>query len=528
MEIDQRKLVARLQSVLAAQYDCAQVELLETHISYVLVAGAYAYKIKKSVNLGFLDFTTLPARRFYCEEELRLHRRYAPGLYLGVVPITGYAEDPAIDGIGVVIEYAVKMRAFAQTDLASRVLERGELEPRHVDALAMRLAEFHAGIRLVDTSTALGTPSSVRDAAIENIDEIERRLESADAKRDLDRLRQWTEREARTLESTFAQRREKGFVRECHGDLHLENIALVDGEITPFDGIEFSEQLRWIDVMNEIAFLLMDLQYRGRHDFAWRFLNAYLEHTGDYEGVAVLRFYIVYRALVRAKIACMRAAPAGMDESTRHNVIGEYERHLGLALSHLAPPRRALIITHGFSGSGKTTLTQHLLEAIGAVRIRSDVERKRLSGIPATVRTDSAIAGGLYRAELNERTYAHLRAGAQAVIAAGYLAIVDAAFLQREQRQVFREQARRQRVAFAILTFDAPPAELQARIARRQSSGEDASEADNSVLAHQLTTAEVLTADELPEEVRYDTVSPPAIATSQQNWRQLLDRLGMR
>lgn len=525
--IDQRMLVARLHAVLTTLHGCDKVELIETHISYVLLAGAYAYKIKKSVNLGFLDFSTLSARRFYCEEELRLNRRYAPQLYLAVVPITGSAEDPAIGGIGPPIEYAVQMRAFAQPDLASRVLMRGELQLRHVDELAARIAAFHDGVHRVDTSTALGTPSCIRQATVENIDEIGRLLDRADANDALGRLRQWTARESDALSDAFAQRRAEGFVRECHADLHLENIALVDGEITPFDGIEFSDTLRWIDVMNEIAFLIMDLQYRHRPDLAWRFLNAYLEHTGDYAGLVVLRFYLVYRAVVRAKVACVRASQGGMDESARSNLRTEYERHLSLAQSYLEPQRPAIIITHGVSGSGKTTFSQGMLEAVGAVRIRSDVERKRLAGMPANSRSDSEITGGLYREDMTERTYLHLLARAQAIIGAGHIAIVDATFLKRWQRQMFREHAKQHGVPFAIVTFRAPDAELRARIAQRQSKGKDASEADLAVLEHQLATAEALTSDELPDEIRYDTTGLLAIARSHETWRPLIDRLGV-
>lgn len=525
--IDQRMLVARLRAFLATLHGCEKVELLETHISFVLVAGAYAYKIKKSVTLAFLDFTTLSARRFYCEEELRLNRRYAPQLYLAVVPITGSAEHPAIGGTGSPIEYAVQMRAFAQADLASRVLMRGELQPHHVDALAARVAAFHDGIDRVDTSTALGTPSCIRQAAVENIDEIERLLDRADAKHDLGRLRQWTARECAALLDAFAQRRAEGFVRECHGDLHLDNIALVDGEITLFDGIEFSDTLRWIDVMNEIAFLIMDLQYRLRPDLAWRFLNAYLEHTGDYAGLAVLRFYVVYRAMVRAKVACVRAAQSGLDASARSNLRTEYERHLRLAQSHLEPRPPAIVITHGLSGCGKTTLSQGMLEAIGAVRIRSDVERKRLAGMPVHSRSDSAIAGGLYREDMNERTYLHLRAGAEAIIGAGAIAVVDATFLKRWQRQMFREHARQRGVPFAIVTFWAQESELRARIAHRHGKGTDASDADLAVLEYQLATAEALASDELPDEIRYDTTGMPATAASPETWRPLLNRLGV-
>ncbi|MBK7473013.1 MAG: phosphotransferase [Betaproteobacteria bacterium] len=314
---DQRPLVESLRTYLATLHGCAHVELLETHISFVLVAGDFAYKLKKAVKLPFLDFSTLDARRYYCEQELRLNRRYAPQLYLDVVPVTGSAGNPDVGGAGPAIEYAVWMRAFAQQDLASRVLQRGALSPQHIDALAARVATFHESIARAGVESPFGTPAVIRQDALDNIDEIGRLPGATGATPGLDRLRQWTESESAALAGTFLRRRAGGFVRECHGDLHLDNIALVDGEITPFDGIEFNDELRWIDVMNEIAFLLMDLRYRGRPDLAARFLNAWLEHTGDYPGLAVLRYYVVYRALVRAKVAFLRAAQGHLDASAR-------------------------------------------------------------------------------------------------------------------------------------------------------------------------------------------------------------------
>jgi len=279
--------------------------------------------------------------------------------------------------------------------------------------------------------------------------------------------------------------------------------------------------------MNEIAFLLMDLHYRGRSDFAWRFLNAYLEHTGDYAGLAVLRYYIAYRAMVRAKIACVRAAQDGLDDPARRALRGEYARHLALARDQSAPRQPALVITHGVSGCGKTALSQGLLETIGAVRIRSDIERKRLAGLPATARSGSAIADGLYRQDMNERTYRDLLTGAEGIVDAGAIAIVDATFLRRWQRDLFRQCARQRGVPFAILTFNATEPDLRVRIAARQSQGDDASEAGLAVLAHQLATAEALAADELPDEVRFETAGLLEAAWSRRTWRPLLDRIGI-
>src|SRR6266516_4567782 len=271
--------------------DCEQVTVLETHISYVLLTGRYAYKLKKAVDFGFLDFTTLAARRHFCEEELRLNRRLAPALYLDVVPITGSVDAPIVGGDGIAIEYAVKMGEFPQDALASGLLTRGELVPADIDALAAMVAAFHGAIEVAAAGAGFGAPEGILQRAQDNCSAL------------LPLLDDPAERAHAARRGAFLRRVEEGFVRECHGDLHLGNIARIDGELTIFDCIEFNPALRWIDVMSEVAFTVMDLEDRGRADLSHRFLNAYLERTGDYSGLAVLRFYLVYRALVRAKIA---------------------------------------------------------------------------------------------------------------------------------------------------------------------------------------------------------------------------------
>ena len=276
---------------------------LETHISFVLLTGTYAYKIKKAVDFGFLDFTTLAARRFFCDEELRLNRRLAPELYLEVVPITGTVDAPVVGGPGPALEYAVKMREFPQNALASRLLAAGLLEPADIDSLAARVAEFHGGIAVAAADGAFGASDEILRLAQRNFEVLAPLLATSPEQSELDELRAWTEREHAARRGAFLRRRQQGFVRECHGDLHLNNIARIDGEIVIFDGIEFNEAMRWIDVMSELAFTVMDLEDRGRADLAHRFLNAYLERTGDHAGLAVLPFYLAYRALVRAKIA---------------------------------------------------------------------------------------------------------------------------------------------------------------------------------------------------------------------------------
>ena len=490
------RLIAALRSPGCYPHAVDKVELLQTHISCVLLAGDFAYKIKKPVNLGFLDFSTLAARRFFCEEELRLNRRTAPGVYLDVVAVSGSESAPMLGGSGPAIEYALKMRRFEQDDLLDRMARRGALGPQHVDALALAVAGFHERIERAGPDREFGSAGRILAPALQNFEQMHELLSAKTDLALLARLRDWTAREHAALARVFDARKRDGWVRECHGDLHLGNIALLEGVPTPFDGIEFSADLRWTDVINEVAFLMMDLIDHRLPRLAYRFLNAYLERSGDYAGVRVLRFYLVYRALVRAKVSCLRARQPGIVPREHSDIEQEYRRHLHLAERLTAPRHAALLIMHGPSGSGKTTIAQSLLESLGAVRLRSDVERKRLFGLPADARSGADLDAGLYASVANERTYARLADLAREVLAARYPVIVDAAFLKRSRRERFAELARSEGANFAIASCAASPPTLRERVARRERTARDASEAGLPVLERQLATEEPLGADE--------------------------------
>jgi len=522
---NQARLLAALMRPAVFGPGCRQVERLETHISCVLLTGCYAYKIKKAVAFEFLDFTTLEARRRFCEEELRLNRRLAPALYLDVVPITGSSDAPRIGGEGAALEYAVKMREFPQEALASRILARGELAAADIDLLAAKVAAFHGTIGAAARDGTFGSPEEILRVARQNFAQIGPLLATVAERDEIEELRAWTEREHAARRGAFLSRRAEGFIRECHGDLHLGNIARVDGELTIFDCIEFNAAMRWIDVMSEVAFTVMDLQDRGRDDLARRFLNAYLERTGDYAGLAVLRYYLVYRALVRAMVARLRAGQLDPGDAQRA-LVAEYGGYVALARSYAQPPRPALIVTHGLAGCGKTTLSQALLEAIGAVRIRSDVERKRLHGLDALERRDAGVAQGLYAPAATEATYDRLRVLAQGTLDAGWTAIVDATFLRRSQRESFRALAAKLQVPFVILAFEAKEATLRRRIAQRQAGNRDASDADLAVLAHQIATREPLATDEKMSLVAYDAEAPLEAAHVPAAWAAVRARLG--
>lgn len=485
------------------------VELIETHISWVLLAGEYAYKIKKPVDLGFLDFSTLPKRKHFCEEELRLNRRLAPQIYLAVVAITGTADDPRLGGTGEAIEYAVKMRRFAQEAQLDRLLARGALESAHIDALADELARFHGEIAVAGPGTPFGEPDAVYAPMHENFEQIGPRVDAA-ARAPLARLAQWTQAARDRLAPVLAARKRDGFIRECHGDAHLANMALIDSQVLLFDCLEFNDNLRWIDVMSELAFAVMDLDDRGRPDFGWRLLNRYLEQTGDYAGLQLLRFYQVYRALVRAKVAAIRCSQPGLSPDERARAVSAYQSYIELAERYTQPRATALMITHGVSGSGKSTVAQMLVETHGAVRVRSDVERKRLAGLPPMARSDSGLDAGLYSADLSRRTYARLGELARTIIGAGLPVIVDATFLKRAQRDAMRTLAASLGVPFVILDTAAPEDVLRARVRVRRDLGHDVSEATAAVLERQLATREPLAAEEQRHSVHIETEPVPA------------------
>jgi len=499
MNDDQKRQLALVQALRNPSrypHPADRVELIETHISYVLLAGHFAYKLKKAIDLGFLDFSTLARRRFFCREELRLNGRLAPDLYLSVASVTGSSEDPAMEGTGSAIEYAVKMRRFDQANLLNHLLERGELTIERVDEMADRVAAFHQSIAAAGAESDFGEPHVVIEPMRENLRHLEPLLDTDHQFEQLRRIRQWTEERFKALNRDMLQRKASGMVRECHGDMHLANMAIMDGRLEIFDGIEFNPVLRWIDVMSEIAFLTMDLEDRGAPRWSHRLRNRYLEHTGDYHGLTLLRFYQVYRAMVRAKVASIRLQQQGITSQEKAEVMETCQDYTNLAERYTWPGRPALVITHGFSGSGKTAQTAPLLEALDAIRIRSDVERKRLAGMSPAERGDTEIGGGLYAPGFTDRTYEYLAEQARWVISAGWSGIVDATFLDRARRDQFAALAASLGVPFLILDFQTEPSLLRERLRARSERYTDASDAGLAVLAHQLANHDPLAPEE--------------------------------
>jgi hypothetical protein len=500
------KVIEGLLSPAAYPHPTAAIRLLETHISWVLLTGEFAYKIKKPVDFGFLDFSTLAKRKHYCEEELRLNSRFSTGLYLAVVAITGSEDAPLVDsaaeGQGAVLEYAVKMRQFDQDALLEKLAD--------MKSLAKKLADFHqhAAARLAADDRELGTVESIAFATLENFRQIAPALTSEAARAELEGLRQWSAQQLAALQEVFAQRRAQGFVRECHGDLHLRNIARIDGAITFFDCIEFNPQLRWIDVQSELAFLLMDMDEKRLQALSNRLLNVYLEYSGDYQGLAVLQFYEVYRAMVRAKVMVLKVAGGNLARAEAGKVWQEYATYIRLAQSWCQPRQAFLGLMHGISGTGKSTIAATLASEFNAIRIRSDIERKRLFGLAPEARTGDAEKEQLYGEAASLRTFAALETLADTLLGFGYPVLVDATFIAEKWRRPFLQLAKRRQLPGVIIDCQASQATILQRLALRESRQHGASDAGIDVMRSQLAKLEPFSAEEQPLVLGIDSERP--------------------
>jgi len=474
------------------------IELIETHISWIFLTGRFAYKLKKPVSLGFVDFSTAERRRRCCQEELRLNRRLAADLYLGLRDLHGPPERAHLGGEGPVIDTLVQMRQFQQRDLLPEALRRGAVHVEQIDQLADDLAHFHAHAAPAAASDSWGSPERVLEPALDNLDTLAQigRLPG-----DGEAMVHWTRQELSRLRPLLEARRERGLIRECHGDLHLGNMALHGKRILVFDCLEFSPPLRWIDPISDLAFLVMDLQERDHGDLAMRLLNRWLDTGGDHGALPLLPWYLAYRALVRAKVTALRLQQSDLAPGAVPALEAALASYLNQARRAMAPARCALVITHGISGSGKSHAAR-LLRSWGWIQLRSDVERLRLHGRWGCASPEPGSEGGRqeanpYAPAVTDRLYGEvLLQAAEAALAGGLSVVVDATFLKRGQRQAYLNLARRLGAGFGILACYVPLNLALDRLELRRREQNDPSEANADVVMAQIAGLEPLDASE--------------------------------
>ena len=453
-----------------------RVEVRQTHISAVFLAGAFAYKIKKPVDLGFLDFTTPEKRRHFCEEEVRLNRRLAPAVYRGVVPVTRSAAGVTLGGDGEVVEWAVQMERLPDEASLLQRVRRGEIDTALVEALAHKLAAFHAAAERGEHVRAFGHFGVVAGNARENFTQAAAQAGVTLSAPVLQRLRDLTDAHLARLRPLIDDRAARGVPCDTHGDLHLDHVYYFPDKVPPddlviIDCIEFNERFRFADPVADMAFLVMDLLFEGRRELADAFAAAYFRAANDADGPALLPFYVAYRAAVRGKVEGFELKEKEIPEGERRAALVRAHAHWLLALGQLERPDRrpCLVLVGGLPGAGKSTLARGLAEGADFQVIRSDVVRKELAG---------AFGQGIYTPEWTERTYAECLRRAEEVLFAGGRVLVDASFRTERHRRLFLDAASRWCVPALFLLCRAGPEHVCRRLEQRRG---DASDADWAV-----------------------------------------------
>jgi aminoglycoside phosphotransferase family enzyme/predicted kinase len=496
------------------------VRRIETHVSWVFLTGEFAYKVKKPLRLSFLDYSTAARRAQFCHEELRLNQRHAPGLYLEVVAITGSPSSPRLERMGSdeiakhTFEHALRMVQFDERHELGHLLQADDVTIESCLEFGDRIARMQQQAAQVEPESSFGVPEAVHRTTLANFDELGRVSRDTGSTTALDAgqlraLQSQVQCQFDTVRARLVARREQGRVREGHGDLHCGNVVRWQGALVAFDGIEFDPALRWIDVANDIAFLTMDLAARGRDDLRGAVLQGWLAASGDFDGLALLPYFESYRALVRAKVAALRARQ--QDVAASATSLAEARRYLDWAAARTARPAPTLVLMSGLSGSGKTWLAQRIAARLGALIVRSDVERKRLAGLQPLQASRSAPDAGLYSLDFNARTYARLNDCAASGLLGGENIIVDAANLRRAERGRFLELARQRGARAAIVHCSAPIDVLRERVTARAAAANDASEATVALLDRQPSYWEDFGADERSLLVQVDTTDTDAI-----------------
>jgi aminoglycoside phosphotransferase family enzyme/predicted kinase len=524
------------------------IKVIETQVSWVILTGDYVYKVKKQLDFGFLDFSTLEKRQFYCEEELRLNQRLAPDIYQAVVTISGSIENPVIgnddyrltqqettntsefisgntklknaiastelaaedtphtddqtieitdNSASTVLEYAVRMQQFDPTDGLDKLLQCNQFDPSWINPLAQQLAQFHLCLPTITSNSPWGEPENIWQLVSDNFTHTLNFYKDSQDSQQIALLYEQTTSQFIQLKDLLSDRRRQGFIRECHGDLHLGNITCYKNELRLFDCIEFNLQFRWIDTCSDLAFLLMDLEANDRYSWANIALNRYLEITGDFQALALLNFYKSFRAMVRAKIATF-------GEQADH---GTFIKYLELTQSYQTKSPPKLIIMHGLSGSGKSHISEQITKSSPTIRLRSETERNRLH--KELQKKGKNLQ--LHSPEINARLSQHLISLTEQVISLGYSVIVDGTFLKQHFRQKYIDVAQKFSIDICILSCQCNEKLMEARLVKGINTRSNDSNFSLDRLAHQRSYQQPLSDQELLLQQQVDTDDDEAI-----------------
>jgi len=446
-----------------------KVEMMQTQMSFIFLTGKYVYKLKKPVNLGYLDYTTLEKRLYFCNQEVTLNSRLCPDTYLGVIPVKCGPKGITLKGEGEIIDYAVKMLYLPQDRMLNVLLDRNRVIPDMMVQVAQKMAAFHAVAATNPTISAYGSIQALQINADENVSQTEKYVGKLITARQFERLKEYTNCLIREKADLFRQRQASGKVKDCHGDLHTQHICFTDG-ICIYDCIEFIDRFRYCDVASEIAFLAMDLDHYGRADLSSVFTDAYIESSRDHQIPEIFKFYKCYRAYVRGKVSCFKFDDPYITESEKQQTLETARGYFELAESYTRT-RPLLLITAGLVGSGKSTLAQTIARRLGLTIISSDIVRKQLASIPLNEHHFDEMESGIYSTEFSRRTYDTLFSEAKNILLRGKPVILDASFIKSAERQKAAQLANEAGADLAIVECTLDEANTQIRLTQRLRNG---------------------------------------------------------
>jgi uncharacterized protein len=505
MTKDNNQLITQMQQSSFYPHAVAKnIKLIQTHASYVFLTGEYAYKVKKKVNYGFLDYSTLAKRKYFIEAELQLNKKIAPEIYLEVMAIGDRDGKLILGSLDNIVEYALKMRAFPQENLFSNLLKEGKLEGDRFAELGKIVANFHQNADTNEYIHSFGTVNKISAAFSENYQQSEKYIGTVQTKEQFTKTKTYTDSFFTEKKELFINRVKQNKIKECHGDLHLKNICLWHDKIQLFDRIEFNESFRFVDTMYDVAFTVMDLDTRGKPEFANAFLNSYLEHTGDWTGLLVLPLYLSRQAYVRAKVNSFLLDDQ-VAETDRHKAKEAAANYYRQAYQYTQSKTGNLILMSGLSGSGKSTVAREIARNAAAIQIRSDAVRKNLAGISL----DESGTDDIYTAAMTQKTYDRLLELGLILVKAGYTVILDAKYDRLNLRQAVITQAKDYHIPLKIIYCTAPESILCDRLNQRQN---DISDATADLITTQQAKAEAFTTAERAYLIEIDT--------SQTNWQR--------